>query len=106
MLGSAMPREASWSRSNSSWGTFRCKRPNATLAANSGFDQPSMIALASSRILELSWVLSGGRVADKRLVTRRPILAPEPKETTAFLPGLPVDFRFRSMRHYRRKAVL
>jgi hypothetical protein len=34
-------------------GTFRCKRPNATLAANSGFDQPSMIALASSRILEL-----------------------------------------------------
>jgi hypothetical protein len=35
------------------WGTFRCKRPNATLAANSGFDQPSMIALASSRILEL-----------------------------------------------------
>jgi len=30
----------------------RFKRPNATLAANSGFDQPSMIALASSRILE------------------------------------------------------
>jgi hypothetical protein len=25
----------------------------ATLAANSGFDQPSMIALASSRVLEL-----------------------------------------------------
>ena len=35
------------------WGTYRGKRPNATLAANSGFDQPSMIALASSRILEL-----------------------------------------------------
>ena len=34
------------------------------LAANSGFDQPSMIALASSRILELSWVMSCGRVAD------------------------------------------
>jgi Phage integrase family len=33
-------------------GTFPCKRPNATLAASSGFDQPSMIALASSRILE------------------------------------------------------
>jgi hypothetical protein len=34
------------------------------LAANSGFDQPSMIALASSRILELSWVQrlwKGGR---------------------------------------------
>jgi hypothetical protein len=55
--GSAMLREASWSRSNSSWGTFRCKRPNATSAASSGFDQPSMIALASSRILEL-----GGRL--------------------------------------------
>src|SRR6266852_51641 len=52
VLGSATHREASWSRSNSFWGTFRCKRPNATLAANSGFDQPSMIALASSRILE------------------------------------------------------
>jgi site-specific recombinase XerD len=34
-------------------GTFRCRRPNATLAASSGFDQPSMIALASSRIREL-----------------------------------------------------
>ena len=40
------------------WGTFRCKRPNSTLAASSGFDQPLMIVLASSRILELgarSW---------------------------------------------------
>jgi len=27
VLGSAMPREASWSRSNFSWGTFRCRRP-------------------------------------------------------------------------------
>src|SRR5882762_9284006 len=53
VLGSATHREASWSRSNFFWGTFRCKRPNATLAANSEFDQPSMIALASSRILEL-----------------------------------------------------
>ncbi len=52
VLGSATHREASWSRSNFFWGTFRCKRPNATLAANSGFDQPSMIALASSRIHE------------------------------------------------------
>jgi hypothetical protein len=53
VLGSATLREASWSRSNFSWGTFRCRRPNATLAASSGFDQPSMIALASSLILEL-----------------------------------------------------
>jgi site-specific recombinase XerD len=64
VLGSATHREASWSRSNFFWGTFRCKRPNATLAASSGFDQPSMIALASSRILELSLVMSCGRVAD------------------------------------------
>jgi hypothetical protein len=33
-------REASRNRSNFFWGTFRCKRPNATLAASSGFDQP------------------------------------------------------------------
>ena len=54
VLGSVTLREASWSRSNSFWGTFRFKRRSATLGANSGFDQPSMIALASSRILELS----------------------------------------------------
>src|SRR5580704_3691907 len=48
-----MHREANWSRSSFSWGTFRCKRPNATLAASSEFDQPLMIGLASSRILEL-----------------------------------------------------
>src|SRR6267143_5309643 len=47
-----MLREASWSRSNSFWGTFRFKRRSATLVANSGFNQQSMIALASSRILE------------------------------------------------------
>jgi hypothetical protein len=52
VLGSATHREASCSRSNFSWGTFRYKRPSATLAATSGFDQPSMIALASSRMLE------------------------------------------------------
>jgi hypothetical protein len=61
VLGSAMHQEASWSRSNFSWGTFLCRRPNATLAASSGFDQPSMIALASSRIREL--VRGCGRVA-------------------------------------------
>jgi hypothetical protein len=53
-------REASWSRSNFSWGTFRCKRPNATLAASNGFDQLSMIALASSRIPELGACLWKG----------------------------------------------
>jgi hypothetical protein len=36
----------------------RCKRPNATSAASSGFDQPLMIALALSRMLELG----GGRL--------------------------------------------
>jgi hypothetical protein len=40
VLGSATRREASWSRSNFSWGTFRCRRPTVTLAASSGFDQP------------------------------------------------------------------
>ncbi len=30
VLGSATHREAGWSRSNFFWGTFRCKRPNAT----------------------------------------------------------------------------
>jgi hypothetical protein len=53
VLGSAILRDASWSRSNFFWGTFRCKRLKATLAANSGFGQPSMVALGSSRILEL-----------------------------------------------------
>jgi len=43
------PSEASWRRSSFSWGTFRFRRPNATSAASSGFDQPSMIALASNR---------------------------------------------------------
>jgi integrase len=59
------------------WGTFRCKRLNATSAASSGFDQPSMIALASSRILELNARLwkgcrqSGNRsVNDHKRVTR------------------------------------
>ena len=40
-------------------GHVRCKRLNVTLAASSGFDQPSMIALASSRILELGAVVEG-----------------------------------------------
>ncbi len=62
MLGSATFREASWSRSNFFWGTFRCRQPNATLAASSGFDQPSTTALASSRILELGRAC--GRLAD------------------------------------------
>jgi hypothetical protein len=53
VLGSAMLREGSWSRSNFSWGTFRCRRPNATWAASGEFDPPSTIGLASSRILEL-----------------------------------------------------
>jgi hypothetical protein len=39
------------------WNTFRLRPPNATSAANIGFDQPSMIALASSRIPELGAVV-------------------------------------------------
>jgi len=35
------------------WDTSQFKPPNAISAARSGFDQPSMIALASSRTLEL-----------------------------------------------------
>jgi hypothetical protein len=45
---------ASWSRSNSSWGTSQFKRPNDILAASNGFDQPSMTISVSSRILEIA----------------------------------------------------
>jgi hypothetical protein len=54
VLGSAMLREASWSRSNSSWGMSQFKRPNDILAASSGFDQRSMTISVSSRILEIA----------------------------------------------------
>ena len=53
MLGSAMLREGSWSRSNFFWGTSPFKPPNGTLGASNEFDQQSMTALASSPILEL-----------------------------------------------------
>ena len=53
MLGSAMLREASWSRANSSWGISQFKRPNDILAASSGFGQRSMTISVSSRILEM-----------------------------------------------------
>src|SRR5882672_1399814 len=49
-----MLREASWSRSNSSWGMSQFKRPNDILAASSGFDQRSMTISVSSRILEIA----------------------------------------------------
>jgi len=60
VLGSATHREASWSRSNFSWGTFRCKLPNATLVVSSGFDQPSTIALASNRTLDVAAPIAEG----------------------------------------------
>jgi integrase len=60
LRSSATHREASWSRSNFFWGTFRCKRPNATLAASSEFDQRSMIALASSRTLDVAALVVEG----------------------------------------------
>jgi mono/diheme cytochrome c family protein len=40
--------------SNFSWDTFQYKLPNATLAASNEFDQPSTIALASSRTLDVA----------------------------------------------------
>ena len=40
--------------------TLRCKRPNATLAASSEFDQQSMIALASSRTLDVAALVVEG----------------------------------------------
>jgi hypothetical protein len=62
VLDSAIFREASWSRSNSFWGTFRFKRRSATLGANSGFDQPSMTHW--HRAESLSRVHGCGRIAD------------------------------------------
>src|SRR5262245_50789860 len=64
-----MLREGSWSRSNSFWGTSQFKPPNGTSGASNGFDQPSMITLVSSRILELG---DGcGRLADQQFPRRR-----------------------------------
>src|SRR5437762_7318155 len=56
-----MLREASWSRSNSSWGISQFKRPNDILAASSGFDQRSMTKSVSSRILEIAEGLPNNR---------------------------------------------
>jgi hypothetical protein len=54
VLGSATLREVSWSKSNSSWDTYRFKPLNATLVASSVFDQQSVIELDSSLIPELT----------------------------------------------------
>jgi len=54
VLDSAMLRAGRWSRSNSFWGTSQFKPPNGTLGASSEFDQPSMIALGSSRTLDVA----------------------------------------------------
>src|SRR5436190_11072359 len=54
-----MLREGSWSRSNSFWGTSQFKPLNGTSGASNGFDQPSMITLASSRILSWGTVVEG-----------------------------------------------
>jgi hypothetical protein len=54
VLGSAMLRAGSWSRSNSFWGTSQFKPPNGTLGASSEFDQPLMIALGSDRTLDVA----------------------------------------------------
>jgi hypothetical protein len=60
VLGSATLREASWSRSNSSWGMSQFKRPNDILAASSGFDQRSMTISVSSRTLDVAALLVEG----------------------------------------------
>ena len=63
VLGFAMLREASWSRSSSFWDTCRCKRPSVTSAASNEFDRQSTIA--SDRTQPLTKPLGGsGRVAD------------------------------------------
>jgi hypothetical protein len=51
-------------------GTFRCKRPNATLGASSEFDQPSMIALGRAEpLMWLRWLWKGcRRLAQKRRI--------------------------------------
>src|SRR5258708_40340373 len=49
-----MLRAGSWSRSSSFWGTSQFKPPNGTLGASSEFDQQSMIALGSSRTLDVA----------------------------------------------------
>src|SRR5882762_7901638 len=54
VLDSAMLRAGSWSRSNSFWGTSQFKPPNGALGASSEFDQQSMIALGSSRTLDVA----------------------------------------------------
>jgi hypothetical protein len=69
----------SWSRSNFSWGTFLYKRPNVTLAANSEFDQPSMIALASSRSVDVAAPVV------ERLPTIQELIGPV--NTTALIAG-------------------
>jgi hypothetical protein len=79
-------------QSNFSWGTFRCRRPNVTWAASSGFDQPSMIALASSLTLELgarSW-----KISDKTgVISPLPILS------------FPTRVFWIRDTHYRRRSL-
>ena len=60
VLDYAMLRAGSWSRSNSFWGTSQFKPPNGTLGASSEFGQPSMIALGSSRTLDVAEPLVEG----------------------------------------------
>src|ERR1700693_5746730 len=62
-----MLRAVSWSRSNSFWGTSQFKPPNGTLGASSEFDQPSMIALGSSRTLEVSEPVVEGLATTREL---------------------------------------
>src|SRR5580700_825125 len=83
VLGSAMLREGSWSRSNFFWSTSQCKPPNGTLGASNGFDQQSMTALASSRVLGYGRVADHGNLVLRLLLERhtlktrgRPVVFP------------------------------
>jgi site-specific recombinase XerD len=53
VLGFATRREASWSRSNFFWGTFRCKRPNAIMRSGTLCRVASVSACQSDHF---SWI--------------------------------------------------
>ena len=66
-------------------------RPNVTLAASSGFDQPSMIALASNRLLEL--VPGSGRFAENY----RPTLRIAPLKNCSWKALFSCDFQEKEL---------
>src|SRR6267378_2975755 len=53
VLVSATPLEASWIRSNFSWGTFRCKRLNATMCSGT---LCRVAAVSACRSIHSCWI--------------------------------------------------